>query len=101
MMNNTISLVGAFAIGALLGAFFFGGLWWSTRKGVASDNPALWFFGSLLLRTGAVLAGFHLATGNDWHRALVCLLGFIIARFVVLRLSYTLARVPVAKSETP
>ena len=38
--------------GALLGAFFFGGLWWTVQKGVASERPALWFLGSLLLRTG-------------------------------------------------
>ncbi|HSY29261.1 MAG TPA: ATP synthase subunit I [Burkholderiaceae bacterium] len=100
-MNDISSLVGVFAIGALLGAFFFGGLWWSTRKGVASENPALWFLGSLLLRTGTVLAGFHLAAGNDWHRALVCLLGFIVARFVVLRLSFTVLPVPSNISEAP
>jgi len=98
-MNDTINLVGVFATGALLGALFFGGLWWTTRKGVASDNPALWFLGSLLLRTGAVLTGFHLTADNDWRRALACLFGFIIARFVVLRLTYTLIPVPVTASE--
>ena len=36
----------------LLGAFFFGGLWWTVQKGVTSETPALWFLGSLLLRTG-------------------------------------------------
>ncbi len=100
-MNDTISLVGAFTIGTVLGAIFFGGLWWTTRKGVVSSNPGLWFFGSLLLRTAAVLTGFHLAAGNDWHRALVCLFGFIVARFVVLRLSYRLWPVPIAVSEVP
>ena len=44
--------------GVLLGAIFFGGLWWTVRKGVSSKRPALWFFGSLLLRTSIVLAGF-------------------------------------------
>ena len=33
--------------GALLGSVFFGGLWWTVRRGVLSTQPALWFFGSL------------------------------------------------------
>ena len=37
--------------GALLGVFFFGGLWWTVQKGVASERPAFWFLGSLLVRT--------------------------------------------------
>jgi heme A synthase len=35
----------------LLGVIFFGGLWWTVRKGLSSKRPALCFFGSLLLRT--------------------------------------------------
>ena len=50
-----------FVAGALLGAFFFGGLWWTVQKGVTSEQPALWFLGSLLLRTvpdpGRILSG--------------------------------------------
>jgi F1F0 ATPase subunit 2 len=45
--------------GVLLGAIFFGGLWWTVRKGVSSKRPALCFFGSLLLRTSIALAGFY------------------------------------------
>ena len=26
-------------VGALLGAFFFGGLWWTVQKGVTSERP--------------------------------------------------------------
>ena len=47
-MNETLSLVLALVAGVLLGAIFFGGLWWTVRKGVSSKQPALWFFGSLL-----------------------------------------------------
>ena len=50
-MNETLSLVLALVTGVLLGAIFFGGLWWTVRKGVSSKRPALWFLGSLLLRT--------------------------------------------------
>ena len=51
-MSDILALALALVAGALLGAFFFGGLWWTVQKGVTSETPALWFLGSLLLRTG-------------------------------------------------
>lgn len=86
-MNETPMLVVAGVAGLWLGAIFFGGLWWTVRKGVSSPRPALWFVGSLLLRTGIVLAGFYVVGGGQWQRLLVCLLGFGIARFCVMRLT--------------
>jgi F1F0 ATPase subunit 2 len=87
MMNETLSLVLALATGVLLGAMFFGGLWWTVQKGVSSKRPALWFFGSLLLRMSIALAGFYFVSGGHWDRLLACLLGFVIARFIVTRLT--------------
>jgi F1F0 ATPase subunit 2 len=49
-MNETVILVLAGGAGVLLGAFFFGGLWWTVRRGLSSKRPAFWFLGSLLLR---------------------------------------------------
>jgi F1F0 ATPase subunit 2 len=86
-MSEILSLVPALLAGVLLGAMFFGGLWWTVRKGVSSAQPALWFFGSLLLRTGITLAGFYVVSGGHWKRLLVCLFGFTIARFIVTRLT--------------
>ena len=86
-MNETLTLVLALVTGVLLGAMFFGGLWWTVRKGVSSKRPALWFFGSLLLRTSIALAGFYFVAGGHWERLLVCLLGFVIARLIVTRLT--------------
>jgi F1F0 ATPase subunit 2 len=71
--------------GILLGVFFFGGLWWTVRRGLAAKRPALWFLGSLLLRTGIVLAGIYLVSGGRWDGLLACLAGFVIARFLVTR----------------
>jgi len=73
--------------GAALGALFFGGLWWTARRGAASSRPALWFFGSLLLRTSIALSGFYAVAGSHWDRMLACLLGFVVARVVVIRLT--------------
>ena len=85
-MNETLALVLALVTGVLLGAMFFGGLWWTVRKGVSSKQPAFWFFGSLLLRTSIALAGFYFIARGHWERLLVCLLGFVIARLIVTRL---------------
>src|ERR1700677_3764951 len=86
-MNETMTLALAWVAGLLFGAIFFGGLWWRIRGGVSSDRPALWFLGSMLLRMGIALAGFYFVSNNDWKRLLVCLLGFIMARLVVMRLT--------------
>ena len=86
-MNETIVLAAALAAGVLLGAIFFGGLWWTVRKGVTAKNPALWFLGSSLLRIIVVLAGFYFIARGDWKKLLLCLLGFLIARTVVMRLT--------------
>ena len=87
-MNDTLGLMLAPVMGLLLGAMFFGGLWWTVRKGIASKRPALWFVGSLLVRTSIVLAGFYFIARGHWERLLVCLLGFVIARVIVTRLSH-------------
>ena len=87
MMNETLALVLAWIAGGALGAFFFGGLWWTVRKSLASAKPALWVFGSLLLRMGVTTTGFYFVSGGDWQRLLSCLVGFVMARQLVSRLT--------------
>jgi F1F0 ATPase subunit 2 len=86
-MNESAGLLTALAAGVLLGAFFFGGLLWTVRKCLSSRQPALWVLGSLLLRTGVVLAGFYYVSAGHWERMLLCLAGFFIARLLVIRLT--------------
>jgi F1F0 ATPase subunit 2 len=86
-MNEALGLAFALAAGAVLGAIFFGGLWWTVRRAVSSRWVALWFFASLLLRTGVVLLGFYLVCGSHWQRWLAAVLGFTAARLVVTRLT--------------
>ena len=64
-VNETVILVLAGSAGVLLGVFF----------------------GSLLLRTSIILGGFYVVSGGHWDRLLACLLGFVIARFLVTRLT--------------
>ena len=86
-MNEGLGLALALVAGVLLGGFFFGGLWWTVHKAISSRQPALWFLGSMLLRTGIVLPGFYFVSEGDWKRLLASLFGFIIARLVVTRLT--------------
>jgi F1F0 ATPase subunit 2 len=88
-MNETMTLLLAWVAGGLLGALFFGGLWWTVRRGVSSPRPALWFFGSLLMRMSIALAGFYFVGRGNWERLVACLIGFIIARLIVIRLTRT------------
>jgi len=84
-MSDNLDLALAFFAGALLGVFFFGSLWWTVQKGVTSERPALWFLGSLLLRTGLILAGFYFLAQGHWSRLVACLLGFLITRVIVVK----------------
>jgi F1F0 ATPase subunit 2 len=98
-MNEILTIVPALVAGILLGAMFFGGLWWTVRKGVSSTRPALWFFGSLLLRTSLTLAGFYVISDGHWEKLLVCLLGFIMARLIVTRLTRLAEKPPCLAQE--
>ena len=84
-MNEIATLIWVLAVvaGLLLGIMFFVGLWWTVRKAVSSRQPALWLLGSQLLRTSLTLAGFYIVSSGHWQRLLACLLGFVIARFMV------------------
>lgn len=96
-MNEALSLAFAVVAGFLLGAIFYGGLWWTVRRGVSSGRAALWFLGSMTLRMGFVLAGFYFVAGGDWLRLLLCLLGFVLARIVVIWLTRSPEENPAAR----
>ncbi|HAX21950.1 MAG TPA: ATP synthase subunit I [Hydrogenophaga sp.] len=76
---------GALLAGGVLGAVFFGGLWWTVRHAASSPTPARWFLGSMVLRTAFVLAGFYAVGAGQPALMGLCLLGFLLARAIVLR----------------
>ena len=91
-MLELLPLTTALASGALLGALFFGGLWWTVARAVSSPRPALWLFGSKLARTALVLGGFYLVGGGQLERWLLCLFGFVLARLVTFALTHRPSR---------
>jgi F1F0 ATPase subunit 2 len=99
MMIETFTLLPVWVAGVVLGAIFFGGLWWTVCKGLSSKHPALWFLGSLLLRTSITVTGFYFVASGHWERLLVCLLGFIMARLIVAWLTQSSANDQTHSSE--
>jgi len=82
-----LTLLVSLVEGALLGLFFFLGLWWTVHKLESKKHVALFFLGSMLLRTSVVILGFYFLLGDNWQRLIAGLLGFIIARIVITRLT--------------
>ena len=89
MTNLPEALTWLFAAlaGALLGAFFFGGLWWTVQRTLDSHRSVLWHLGGLLLRMAVTLSGFYLVGGGQWQRLAACLAGFVLARFIAVRMT--------------
>ena len=100
ILREFVTLDLQFFAGVALGAIFFGGLWWTIRRGVSSQVPGLLFAGSLLLRTSVTVGGFYFVSHGDWRKLLACLLGFITARIFVTRLTRVPMVEPVRFQET-
>lgn len=86
-MSEVPYIVLSVGAGVFLGAFFFGGLWWTIKKGVLSDHSAFLFIASIIIRTCVVLVGFYFVSRGHWERFLGCLVGFIIAKIIVMWLT--------------
>lgn len=78
-MNGWMTLAFSGVAGILLGAFFFGGLWWTVKKGLSSKSPMALFFASIVTRSAVVLAGFYFVSRWQPGRLFACLAGFFIA----------------------
>jgi len=92
-------LVLALAAGALIGAAYFYGLWWTIGRMSSSRRPALLLLGSSLVRTAVAVAAFWLISGGQWQRLVACVLGFVLARLVMMRVYRPEAVAPVTGTE--
>ena len=88
-MNDVFYMALVFLAGFSLGTLFFLGLWFTVKKAMKSKKPALWIFGSLLLRVTITLFGFYYVSLGNWIYLIICLSGFIMARFAVVKLTKT------------
>jgi len=87
MSDLTLALLVPLFVGLVLGGLFFGGLWWTVRRAVASPYVGLWLFCSLWLRLGCLLAGLYWTCGDQWQLWLAALLGVSVARWMLTRLT--------------
>jgi F1F0 ATPase subunit 2 len=85
MMNEIIYALVVFTVGCTLGTLFFGGLWLTIKKMKTTKMPSLLFLASFVFRVVVVLWGFYFVAATHWQNMLICLLGFMVARFVVTR----------------
>ena len=83
-MNNTLYLVLVFVMGLVLGTFFFGGLWLTVKLAVKSKYPSLLFMLSSAFRIVVTLFGFYLITKGGLPNIVICMSGFVVARFVIM-----------------
>ncbi len=86
-MPDALTWLIAAAAGVALGAFFFGGLWWTVRRSFAARRSPMWHVGGLLLRMAVTVLGFYAVGAGQWQRLAACLAGFVVARAIVLRSS--------------
>lgn len=85
-MSSTAQILAAFAVGVLLGAAYFLGLWATIQHLGRSRHPALWMLASLLLRMAVLLAGFgFLARFGGWQAVLAGLAGVLAVRVYLQR----------------
>ena len=97
VMSELTSQLLIMLIGSMLGLFFYGGLWWTVKKGIASAHIAWWLLASFLIRTSAVLIGFYFMLKSDWlipswQALLIGILAFAGARFGITLISYLMAK---------
>jgi F1F0 ATPase subunit 2 len=86
MMHDAVRFAPAAAAGAFMGALFFGGLWWTVKRALASPYAGVWFSASLLVRTAAALTGVYSLTRGHSERLPACLAGFLVSRLVATRM---------------
>lgn len=86
-MNEYVKIALSGMAGLGLGTFFFYGLWLTVRKTLTTSAPAGWMLSSFLIRMGVTVTGFYYVGNGNWQQLLVCLLGFIAARYIVTYLT--------------
>jgi F1F0 ATPase subunit 2 len=84
-MNSSMHLFLALTFGFAIGIFYFSSLWVTVRQLPTTQQPILLIVGSLLGRLSIAVLGFYLVMDGSWQRLLVALLGFLLARSILIR----------------
>ena len=76
-------LAGCFAVGLVLGAFYFTALWQTVQRLPSTQSPVRLMLGSFFLRMAVLTAGFYFVMGAHWERLAAALLGFVVMRKIL------------------
>jgi F1F0 ATPase subunit 2 len=71
-------------IGFALGIFYFTCLWFTVQRLPRTQHPVLLMVGSGIARLGIALLGFYLIAGQQWQFLLIALVGFLLARSLLI-----------------
>lgn len=82
------TLAAGLAAGMVLGAVFFGGLWWTVNRALTAAAPAVWFGVSALLRMAVVLYGLYCLAPLGLPGLFAGVCGLLVARTAVKRLTH-------------
>ncbi|MFH1484515.1 MAG: ATP synthase subunit I [Chloroflexota bacterium] len=96
MIEEALPLALALIGGLGLGILFFGGLRFTVEQLPVARRPGLLIAGSFAARTLVTLAGFFLLTGGQWARLFVCVLGFLVAKAIVVCCLQPRAKYPIS-----
>lgn len=83
-MNNIYLSLFTLPLGFALGIFYFSSLWLTVRKLPTIKWPIRLFIGSYLGRMGITVVGFYLIMAGHWERPLIGLVGFMVARSILV-----------------
>jgi F1F0 ATPase subunit 2 len=85
MNSVAAALASTFAVGVVLGMFYFGTLWLVVRRLDRLAWPAVWLGLTAILRLVVVLAFFAALVGTRWEHLAAALIGFLAVRVVLTR----------------
>jgi F1F0 ATPase subunit 2 len=85
-MLSDISLADllVFPFGFGLGIFYFTSLWFTVKKMAQAKHPVLIMIASGVARLTLVLVGFYFLIDSHWQRLLIAMVGFLIARSLLI-----------------
>lgn len=83
-MNSAFMLTATFFLGAILGAFYFGGLWLTIKRLPQSRQPTLLSLSSFAARSLVCIMGFYLIIESGIVALLFCLAGFVLTKITLI-----------------
>lgn len=79
-------LIIVFVAGVALGGFYFGSLWWVVQQAAIARRPEFLLLASFVVRTVITLTGLFVVMGGRWERIMACMIGFLLARTVLVQI---------------